>query len=79
MEEKGSRIEDRGSRIEDIDFKKIFSVFRPGGASEISRWRNHRMQLEFAPWKGVGPKLGSVALSGLEEFGRLSSGGFSTG
>jgi len=37
------------------------------------------MQLEFAPWKGAGPKLRSVAPSGLEEFWRRCPGGFSTG
>src|SRR2546426_6164855 len=61
--------------------RKSFSVFRPGGTSDISRWRNHRYRRrwELAPWKGAGPKLWSVALPGLEEFWRLSSGGFSTG
>src|SRR5215470_15742316 len=46
------------------------SPFRPGGTADISRWRNHRyrMQTKLAPWKGAGPKLSSVALSGLEEF-----------
>jgi len=34
---------------------------------------------ELAPWKGAGPKPWSVALPGLEEFLRLSSGGFSIG
>jgi len=37
------------------------------------------MQLELAPQKGSEPKPWSVALSGLEEFWRLYSGGFSTG
>src|SRR5262247_3774158 len=64
-----------------VYFKKMFFRFRPEGTSDISRWRNHRYwrQWALAPWKGAGPKLWSVALPGLEEFWRLSSGGFSTG
>jgi len=37
------------------------------------------MQFEFAPWKGAGLKLRSVALSGLECFFGRHPGGFSTG
>src|SRR6266508_626334 len=86
IEDRGSRIEERGSRNEDRgtriwNSRNGFSVFRPGGASDSSRWRNHRYRRRWklASWKDAGPKLRSVALSGLEGFGRLSSGGFSTG